>query len=85
MRVLKDVIDQILAVSTNEALNAELKGIQYDIGFTAPENMPIQWNLTSEALQDHIPNPAESDETLEILSIFSTMPKEEIRKATQQY
>jgi hypothetical protein len=81
MRKLENVIDQILAVSTNKELNKRLEQIKFDIGFTAPELMGIRWHLTHEALCDYIPNPIENDETIKIFCIFTTMTKEELLKA----
>ena len=84
MRKLENVIDQILNVSTNKELNNELASIKEDIGFTAPELMGLRWNLTHEALCNHLPNPVETDETIEVFCIFTTMTKDELIKAVNE-
>lgn len=84
MRNLEDVINHMLLVSTNENLNNELKRIKNDIRFTAPELMYIRWNLTHEVLCTYIDNPIESDETIEIFSIFTTLPKDEFKEKFTQ-
>ncbi|EOS8268462.1 hypothetical protein ABTI76_001036 [Bacillus cereus] len=84
MRNLIDVINQILEVSTNKELNERLEQIKFDAGFTAPELMHMRWDLTQATLETHILNPLESDETLKIISIFTTKPEEEVRREFQK-
>ncbi|MEK5251526.1 hypothetical protein MKX66_28915 [Bacillus sp. FSL R9-9530] len=84
MRNLIDVINQILEVSTNKELNEKLEQIKFDAGFTAPELMRMRWDLTQVTLKTYILNPLESDETLKIISIFTTKSEEEVRKEFQK-
>lgn len=79
MRNLADVIDQIVEVSTNEELNGKLEKIKSDIFFTAPEVMPMRWDLVSEALEESIPMPLKTDEHVKIISIFTTFPEEKVK------
>lgn len=83
MRPLSDVIDQILEVSTNKELNRELQRTKSDIGFTAPELMHIRWAQVHQALTIYTPSPID-DETVTLLSIFSTKSEEEIREAFRE-
>lgn len=82
--ILLDVINQILEVSTNKELNEKLEKIKFDAGFIAPELMRMRWDVTQVTLKTYILNPLESDETLKIISIFTTKLEEEVRKEFQK-
>ncbi|MFF1992856.1 hypothetical protein ACFVWC_16570 [Bacillus mycoides] len=80
MRNLIDVINQILEISTNKELNEKLKHYKNNVGYTAPESEKANWEWVGVLLDSYIPNPLESEETLKIVSIFTTHSEDEIRK-----
>lgn len=80
MRQLKDVIDQILGVSTSEELNSVLNKVKRDISFTAPELMSERWDQAFYSLMEAYPNPLISDEALKICAIWSAKPVDVLRE-----
>ncbi|WP_176524785.1 hypothetical protein [Bacillus cereus] len=46
--------------------------------------MRMRWDLTQVTLKTYILNPLEIDETLKIISIFTTKLEEEVRKEFQK-
>ena len=81
MRNLIDVIEQMLAVvpKSEKQIRTELLDIQDSQKFRAPEDM-IGWYQVSNILQSFTFNKRTPRWKLEMFSIFSTQPMEEIEK-----
>lgn len=84
MRRLEDVIDQIIAIATNDDLMNGLSRIKYDASYTAPEVMYIRWKQTHELLCEYFPNPIATEESINIFCIFTTLEREELIKAVRE-
>lgn len=81
MRPLNAVINEMLMhIPEDHRLARQLKHIQGDIPYTAPEAMGIRWNQAYNELCHLVPIPKE-DWEFKVISIFSTNPEEELRKA----
>lgn len=80
MRECTEVIKQMLEIvpKENQPLIDDLMWNYNDASYKAPEEV-IQWERTSGTLQKHIVNPKE-DWEFQVLSIFSTVPFEEIKE-----
>lgn len=86
MRNLIDVINEMLKVvpKEQEQIISYLKAIQDSQIYRAPENM-IGWYQVSEMLQEFEFNKKTPMWQLEMCSIFSTQPLEEIKKEIYQH
>jgi hypothetical protein len=80
-----DVITEMIKHIPKERsdLLSDLEFNYEDSSYKAPEEN-IQWYRTSETLQKHIPYPQE-DWELEVLSIFSCLPIDEIKKMVGEF
>lgn len=76
VKIIQSMLD--LIPEDEEELREALEWNKNDASYKAPEET-IQWERTSQTLQEYITIPTE-DWEFEILSIFSTIPVEEIRK-----
>jgi len=68
---------------TEESLIADLEWNLDDASYKAPEQT-IQWVRTHETLLKHIPKPTE-EWHFKVLSIFSTMSVEDIKKDVNDF
>lgn len=80
-RKLEDVIDQLLEASTDNVFNETLKKIRYSVFFTPPEAMGFRWEEVQAALHQAVPIPIPNDEGYKLVSIFTNMTDEQVRKA----
>lgn len=84
MRRLEDIIDQMIAVTTNDDLINGLSRVKYEASYTAPEVMGIRWRQAYELLCEYFPNPLETDESISIFCIFAKLDKDELIKAVNE-
>jgi len=73
------IIDMLNEIPDSEIEIIEALKINYEDAFFKAPELNIQWIQTSETLQNYIPLPKKEWE-FKILSIFSTIPIEDIKK-----
>lgn len=84
MRNLIDVIKQLKDISSKENFNLELSDIEDSYYYTAPEARGILWNRVHNAIIDEYIsklNGKPDDECISVISCFSTMSPDEVRKS----
>ena len=86
MRNLCDVIEHILneIPEIEQDLISTLNDILQSVYCTAPELMRFGWEEVYNTLWNYIPEPPIKEWQYEVLSIFSTKPKEELKKYEQR-
>ena len=82
MRFITDVITEILTVvpSFEGHLRHELESIHESACYTAPEAQQLRWVQLQDCLLTNIGTTPTLEWEFEVLSIFSTVPVEEIKK-----
>lgn len=80
MRDLKDVIKLIKAECEDRDMMVDLMRIENDVTYTAPEMMYLRWDQVSEILNEYYEMFHKQLWFQKILSIFSTVPLEDVIK-----
>ncbi len=80
-RNIVDVLDEMIKVVKTDQANliSTLNSIRSSASYSSPEMLAQRWGELSMTLQNHIPVPKEEWE-FDILSIFSTVPKQTIKE-----
>lgn len=80
--VITEMLNKIPKNKENVDLIEALDWNREDASYKAPEET-LQWERTQQTLIKHIPKP-NKDWQFEVLSIFTTMPIDEIKKAVEK-
>jgi hypothetical protein len=80
MRDIVAVIDEMKPYIEDEELMRLLGKAQRDSYYKAPEIMWELWEKVSYILSRFIPAPLKNDNQIKIVSIFTTMSEEEVKK-----
>jgi hypothetical protein len=79
MRIIANVINEMLPYVESEELKKELKYIQEKSLYVAPENSGEYWDALAYFINKHIPVPPKTEKQLKIVSIFTMKSEEEIK------
>jgi hypothetical protein len=79
LRIIANVIDEMLPYVESEKLKEELKYIQEKSFFVAPEDSRRCWDALAYSINKHIPTPPETEKQLKVVSIFIGKSEEEIK------
>jgi hypothetical protein len=79
MRIIANVINEMLPYVESKELKEELKYIQEKSLYVAPENSGKYWDALAFLINKHIPAPPKTEKQLKIVSIFTMKSEEEIK------
>lgn len=80
MRDIVSVIDEMMVVFPEEGFKRELERIKEDAFYKAPELMYTLWNELHDELNELVEVPLEDEDVVELISIFSGKPIDQVRK-----
>jgi len=85
MRSLYEVIDQIIKEipKKEEGFIISLKSRRESALYTAPEVMSLRWGEVSTILGIYLPKKLTEDWHFKVVSIFSTIPEEDLRQQSK--
>lgn len=78
-RKLSNVINSMIAVSSNTGFKESMERVKSDVGFTAPELMYTRWNAAHEQLLSFYPDPVKDDESAKVFSEWLDLPEDEVK------
>jgi hypothetical protein len=87
MRYVGDVFESVVTLLPREVFvehRSAIEDVRTSIAYSAPELEHLRWMQLSELLQDIIDPIPSCDWHYEVLSVFSTMPIEEIRRQAEE-
>lgn len=82
MRNIIEVANQLKGMFVSMEAKADIERVIKSVQYTSPETMYLRWNQLQEAVFDNLPEDEKqwNDHEISIVSAFSTVPVEKIKK-----